>query len=58
MWTSLRALKDGITARRAQVWELVTAVLAITAAFEGAGRVAALGVGAVLAGLKTFEADR
>ena len=58
MWRSLRAIHTAAAAKRAQVWELVTAVLGVSAAYEGAGVVAALTVGAVLAALKTYEADR
>lgn len=47
-----------LAGRRPQVWELITAGLGITAAYEGAGLVCALGVGAGLAALKTYEADR
>lgn len=47
-----------LAGRRPQVWELITATLGISAAYEGAGLVCALGVAAGLAALKTYEADR
>lgn len=58
MWRSLRAIHTAAAAYRAQLWELVTAGLAISAAYLAAGVAVSLGVGAGLAALKTYEADR
>jgi hypothetical protein len=58
MWRTLRAVHNTLAGRRPQVWELITAGLGISAAYEGAGLVCALAVGAGLAALKTYEADR